>query len=93
MSSTQEVENAFSFASKVEDRARLQRALVGKVIIQGSSYNMQVALEMEGYYAIKVTPLGESLCLLEETQEGFLADIFGKEETWWGKFCGGEELD
>lgn len=40
---------------------------------------------MDGYYAIKVTLLGEYWCLLEESEEVFLIDIFGEGESWWKK--------
>lgn len=44
---------------------------------------MQTKLEMEGYFAIKITPLGGSLCLLEETEEGLINDFIGVGESWW----------
>lgn len=36
----------------------------------GMTYNIQEAFHMEGYFTIKITQLGENLCLLEEGEEG-----------------------
>lgn len=55
----------YSTTKEVNDR--LRKAFVGKVNIPCSTYEMQTKLEMEGYYNVKVTPLGQSLCLLEES--------------------------
>ncbi|XP_058747128.1 uncharacterized protein LOC131620126 [Vicia villosa] len=72
-----------SYESNEEDRTRLSKAYVGEVIFPGSSYNIQTYFEMEGMFSIKVTPLGASLCLLEEVEEGFIQDLIGEGNTWW----------
>ncbi|CAI8607977.1 unnamed protein product [Vicia faba] len=71
------------YSSKEEDNLRLSKAYVDQVIILGSTYNIQTNFEMEGYFAIKVTPLGVNLCLLEESEEGVIEDLIGGGETWW----------
>ncbi|CAI8603272.1 unnamed protein product [Vicia faba] len=38
---------------------------------------------MEGYFVIKVTPLGPNLCLLEETEEGIIEELTGERDEWW----------
>lgn len=59
-----------------EERRRIfSIAYVGKVCISGSKYNIQTHLEMEGVFAVKVSPLGGNLCLLEENDEGFIKDL------------------
>ncbi|XP_058742013.1 uncharacterized protein LOC131614447 [Vicia villosa] len=64
-------------------RRRFEKAYVGKVCVSGSAYNVQTHLEMEGVFAIKVTPLGGNKCLLEEREEGFIDDLIKEGETWW----------
>lgn len=41
---------------------------------------------MEGMFSIKVTPLGASLCLLEEVEEIFIQDLIGEGNTWLRKW-------
>lgn len=62
---------------------RLQKAFVDKALIPGAAYNIQVHMEMEGIYAIKVSPLGGNLCLLEELEPGYIEDFFWEKENWW----------
>lgn len=50
----------------------MNKAYVGRVKILGSTYNIQTQFEMEGIFAIKVTPMGGNLCLLEEMENGLL---------------------
>ncbi|XP_058763424.1 uncharacterized protein LOC131636852 [Vicia villosa] len=71
------------YSSKAEDRNRLEKAYVGVVSIPGSTYNIQSHFEMEGFFQVKVTPMGGNLCLLEESEEGIIKDLIGDGETWW----------
>lgn len=59
---------------------------MGRVIIPGSTYNMQTKLEMEGYYNVKVTPLGDSLCILEEVELGVIDNFVMEGESWWRNY-------
>ncbi|XP_058734163.1 uncharacterized protein LOC131605882 [Vicia villosa] len=72
-----------NFQSNSDVRSRLDKAYVGKVCIPGSAYNVQTHMEMEGVFAIKVTPLGGNTCLLEEREEGFINDLIKEGKTWW----------
>lgn len=38
---------------------------------------------MEGVFAVKISPLGANLCLLEEMEEGYLAYLIGDDNVWW----------
>ncbi|CAI8603026.1 unnamed protein product [Vicia faba] len=67
----------------MEDKARFQKAFVGKVTILGSAYKVQTYLEIEGYFGVKVTHLGANLCFLEESEEWVIEDLIGEGETWW----------
>ncbi|XP_058775853.1 uncharacterized protein LOC131650141 [Vicia villosa] len=71
------------YSSKDVDKNRLVKAYVGVVSIPGSTYNIQSHFKMEGYFLVKVTPMGGNLCLLEESEEGVIEDLIGVGETWW----------
>lgn len=71
------------FTTIEENRSRFSKAFVGRIKIPGSAYNIQTQFEMEGFFAIKVTPLGGGLCLLEESEEGFIEDLIGDGESQW----------
>lgn len=57
---------------KEEEMERFQKAYAGVVETTGMAYNLQEYFNMEGYFAVKVTPLGDNLCLLEKCDEGEL---------------------
>ncbi|XP_058725835.1 uncharacterized protein LOC131597141 [Vicia villosa] len=71
------------FQSSEERRGRLAKAYVGNVCIPGSAYNIQTHFEMEGVFGVKVSPLGGNVCLLEESEEGFIEDLIGEGKSWW----------
>ncbi|CAK8570608.1 unnamed protein product [Lathyrus sativus] len=48
----------------------------------GMSYDVQESFHTEGYFTIKVTPLGANLCLLEEMEEGELKIIMDEAQDW-----------
>lgn len=76
------------FSSDIELRAKLSKAYVGVMINLGSSYNIQEIFFSEGYFAIKVTPMGANMCLLEESEEGEIHDLICDAESWWKQwFC------
>ncbi|CAK8530830.1 unnamed protein product [Lathyrus sativus] len=61
---------------------RLNRMRVGEVMEDGNAFNIQKLIFEEGYFNIKATPLGASLCLLEDTSRGDL-EVFVKEAREW----------
>lgn len=52
--------------------SRFSKAYVGVVKTPGMTYNLQDIFDMEGYFSIKVTPLGANLCLLEDREDSGL---------------------
>ncbi|XP_058747156.1 uncharacterized protein LOC131620160 [Vicia villosa] len=74
---------SFSYNSCEEQKMRLQKAFVGKTILPGAAYNVHVHMEMEGIFAVKVSPLGGNLCLLEELEKGYIEDFLGSNDCWW----------
>ncbi|XP_058725760.1 uncharacterized protein LOC131597063 [Vicia villosa] len=72
-----------SFSISEVDIQRYRRAYVGRVVLLGSTYHIQTKLVMEGCFNINVTPLGASLCLLEETEAGTIADLVEEGGLWW----------
>ncbi|CAK8572702.1 unnamed protein product [Lathyrus sativus] len=66
--------------------AKRKEAYVGKVVIPGSSYNIHTHFEAEGYFSIKVTPLGANFCLLEEMEEGEIHGLIREGESWWNQW-------
>lgn len=73
----------FDFQTDHSVRQRLEKAYVGRVCLPGSAYSLQNYLEMEGIFAIRVTPMGGNCCLLEDLEEGFIEDLIKVGETWW----------
>lgn len=64
-----------SFNTSIEGLVRFKKAFIGVTVNHGMSYNIQTSLEVEGYFSIKVTPLGENLCLLEDIEVGAISDL------------------
>ncbi|XP_058733452.1 uncharacterized protein LOC131605070 [Vicia villosa] len=65
-----------------EDLERFQKAFVGVVEVPGDTYNLQERFTKEGYFGVKVTPMGANLCLLEENEEGMIKDIIEEAREW-----------
>ncbi|XP_058740820.1 uncharacterized protein LOC131613142 [Vicia villosa] len=78
-----EVLASVNYSSKPEDRARWSKACIGEVLFLRESYNIQTHFEIEGFFSIKVIPLGANLCLLEEMEEGVISDLMSEGNTWW----------
>ncbi|XP_058726669.1 uncharacterized protein LOC131598038 [Vicia villosa] len=74
---------SLSFSSKEEDRKRFSKAYMGRVKTPGSAYNIQTHFDMEGMFAVKVSPMGGNMCLLEDREPGFIEDMIGEGESWW----------
>ncbi|XP_058746152.1 uncharacterized protein LOC131619025 [Vicia villosa] len=71
------------FSSGSELKSRWKKAYVGEVLFPGESYNIQTHLEIEGFFSIKVYPMGANLCLLEEMVEGFIKELLEEGKWWW----------
>lgn len=65
---------------------RFNKAFVGKVEKVGLTYNIQDVFDMEGYFGVKVTPLGAKLCLLEDHGDGDLDDLIASGASWLDKW-------
>jgi hypothetical protein len=55
-----------SYEAEEQTLQKLKKAFVGEVKQPGMSYNIQNEFHMQGYFGVKVTPLGSRLTLLEE---------------------------
>ncbi|PNX93753.1 hypothetical protein L195_g016912 [Trifolium pratense] len=71
-----------SYEAEKEDMLRLKKAFIGVVINPGMSYNIQNAFHTEGYFGIKVTPLGSNLTLLEGQEEGEVQALLVDAKDW-----------
>ncbi|MCH81026.1 RNA-binding protein 25-like, partial [Trifolium medium] len=61
---------ALSYEADKKDMLRLQKAFIGVVEQPGMTYNIQNAIHSQGYFGVKVTPLGSNLTLLEGQEDG-----------------------
>lgn len=64
-----------NYNSKKKELARFKKAFIDIVVNPVMYYNIQTSFKIEGYFTIKVTPLGVNLCLLEECEEGEIRDL------------------
>lgn len=69
--------------SNSEDRVRWSKAHIGEVLYPGESYNLQTYFEIEGFFSVKIIPLGANICVLEEMEEGVILDLMSEGNTWW----------
>ncbi|PNY01681.1 hypothetical protein L195_g024982 [Trifolium pratense] len=77
-----------SYRAAVEDLQSLKKALVGTVVQPGMSYNIQEEFHMQGYFGIKITPLGANMVLMEEQEEGELQALQDDAKDWLAQwFC------
>ncbi|XP_058768565.1 uncharacterized protein LOC131642306 [Vicia villosa] len=68
---------------KDETWLKLKKAYVGVVKNPGSSYNIQNHFFLEGYFDVKVSPLGPNLCLLESFEDGDVDALVEGGVDWW----------
>ncbi|PNX71430.1 hypothetical protein L195_g027309, partial [Trifolium pratense] len=73
---------AFSFEAEKDDMERLKKAFVGEVDQPGMSYNIQNAFHRQGYFGVKVTPLGANLALLEGQEDGEVEALMEDAKDW-----------
>ncbi|CAI8603877.1 unnamed protein product [Vicia faba] len=67
-----------SFDPDPESFFRLKKSYMEKVVNPSMAYNIQNCFEIEGYFQIKVTSIGDNLCLLEEVEDGVINDLINK---------------
>ncbi|XP_045802504.1 uncharacterized protein LOC123896113 [Trifolium pratense] len=76
-----------SFEPEREVIRMLSSAFVGVVPHPGLSYNIQEEFHRQGYFGVKITPLGANLVLLEDQEEGevkaLMEDARGWLEQWF----------
>ena len=58
-----------------------EKTFVGVVEKSGTTYDIQEALHVEGYFRIKSTPMGVNLCLLEEIDEGEVSALVKEDKA------------
>ncbi|CAL5214380.1 unnamed protein product [Lathyrus oleraceus] len=73
-----------SFEVMKEEMIRFEKTFIEKVLVMGATYNMQRTFQYEGYFSLKVTPLGANLYLLEENEEGELEALVEGVKDWLG---------
>ncbi|GAU23839.1 hypothetical protein TSUD_380010 [Trifolium subterraneum] len=73
---------ALAYEVEENDMARLKNAFVGVVENPGMTYNIQNAFHSQGYFSVKVTPLGSNLTLLEGQEEGEVQALMDDANEW-----------
>jgi hypothetical protein len=71
-----------SYEAEKHDLLKLKKAFVGEVKQPGMTYRIQNAFHMQGYFGVKVTPLGSTLTLLEEQEEGEIQALMMDAKEW-----------
>ncbi|XP_058759866.1 uncharacterized protein LOC131633166 [Vicia villosa] len=79
----EEVKECLNYISSEAIKKRWKKAYIGEVQFAGETYNVQTHLEVEGFFLIKVHPLGAKLCLLEEIEEGVIEELINEASSWW----------
>lgn len=65
-----------------EDMRRCNNMYVGVVKTPSSTHSVQERFSMQGFFSIKVTPLGANKVLLEEMDEGIIQDLISDANEW-----------
>ncbi|MCI23962.1 hypothetical protein A2U01_0045145, partial [Trifolium medium] len=60
----------------------MKNAFTGVVVNPGSTYNIQNEFHMQGYFGIKITPLGSNLTLLEGQEESEVQALMEDVREW-----------
>ncbi|MCI03917.1 DUF4283 domain protein, partial [Trifolium medium] len=71
-----------SYEAEKEDMLRMKKAFIGVVVNPGMTYNIQNAFHTQGYFGVKVTPLGSNLTLLEGQEEGEVQALLEDAKDW-----------
>lgn len=64
-------------------KASLTKAYVGIFSNSGATYNIQDRFFSEGYFQIKITPMGANMCLLKASEEGDIEDLICETKSRW----------
>lgn len=89
MQSTVGIKAKHQLFYEVVDKAALKRfnaVYVGRMVVVGSTYNIQDVFDNEGYFGIKIIPLGARLCLLEERGRNELHNLVESGASWLNKW-------
>ncbi|CAK8562004.1 unnamed protein product [Lathyrus sativus] len=65
---------------------RFRKAFFGLVFKEGSTYNVQKALNVKGYFMITATPIWANLFLMEESSLGDINTMIKEDEAWVKKW-------
>jgi hypothetical protein len=71
-----------SYEAGQKDMERLKKAFIEVVAQPGMSYNIQEAFHREGYFGVKITPLGSNLTLLEGQEDGEVEALMEDAKGW-----------
>ncbi|MCH80280.1 hypothetical protein A2U01_0001046 [Trifolium medium] len=71
-----------SYEAEKEELLRLEKAFVGIVEHPGMTYNIQNVFHSQGYFGVKVTPLGSHLALLEGQEDGEVQALMEDAKDW-----------
>ncbi|MCH86156.1 hypothetical protein A2U01_0007010, partial [Trifolium medium] len=71
-----------SYTAMKETLQSLQKSYVGEVIHAGMTYNIHDEFHRQGYFGIKITPLGANLVLLEEQETGEVQALMEDAKSW-----------
>lgn len=77
------MEHMFEFKSSKEDMDRLSKAYIREVLYPGESHSIQNHFAMEGFFSVKISPLGPNFCLLEDLKEGIIEELICDSIGWW----------
>jgi hypothetical protein len=71
-----------SYEADKEVLDKYRKAFVGEALQPGMTYNIQNAFHRQGYFGVKVTPLGANLTLLEGQDEGEVKALVTDAKSW-----------
>jgi hypothetical protein len=71
-----------SYEVEKVDMNNYLKAFVGVASNPGSTYNIQEAFHAQGYFGVKITPLGANLALLEGQEEGEVEALMVDAKDW-----------
>ncbi|MCH88317.1 RNA recognition motif, partial [Trifolium medium] len=71
-----------SYEAEKEDLLRLNKSFIGEVVQPGMTYNIQDTFHSQGYFGVKVTPLGSNLTLLEGQEDGEVEALMKEAKSW-----------
>lgn len=76
--------HSLHYSATEEDTSRYEKAHVGTIVDSGSAFILKNVYHNEGLFTIRVTPMGDNLCLLEDLIEGEVTTFLRECKDWWG---------